>query len=112
MEKFAEKRNDERIEALSDPHIRLFIQGVARDIFDISNNGFGVLIDAPSDFHLGQRMDDIRLNLAGRTHRLHGAVAHVTRTKAGYVLGIRLTLDSIEDYRIIADLIKRWEAIK
>ncbi len=110
MEKSAEKRHGERIETPSAPDIRLFIQGVARTLTNIDNNGFGILIDTPKGFHLGQRIGDIRLNMGDNMHRFHGAVAHITRTKTGYVLGIRLELNSIEEYRIVADLKKRCAA--
>ena len=111
MEKSAEKRNGERIETPSVPDVRLFIQGVARALVDIGNNGFGILIDTPKDFHMGQRIDDIRLDMGDNMHRLHGAVAHITRTKTGYILGIRLELNSIEEYRVVADLQKRCAAV-
>jgi hypothetical protein len=107
MEKTAEKRLGTRIEPLLLPGIRLFIQGVARELINLSDNGFGVRIDTPSGFHLGQRLDDIRLEIEGNTHRFHGAIAHITRTITGSVLGIRLKIDSIEEYRFIADLQKR-----
>lgn len=107
MENSSEKRVGERIKPLSGPDIRLLIQGVARDLINISDNGFGILIDTPTDFHLGQRIDDIRLDMAGNTHRLHGAVAHITRMKTGHVLGIRLEIRSIEEYRFVADLKRR-----
>lgn len=107
MEKPAEKRQGARLDPLALPDIRLFIQGVARELINISDNGFGIRIDTPTGFHLGQRLDDIRLTVEGQTHRLHGAIAHITRTITGSVLGIRLTLDSIEEYRVVADLKKR-----
>ena len=107
MEIDAEKRDNERIEPLAGPDIRLLIQGVARDLINISDNGFGIQIHTPTDFHLGQRIDDIRLEVAGNIHRLQGAVAHITRMKTGHVLGIRLKLRSIEEYRFVADLKNR-----
>ena len=109
MEKSTEKRLGERVEPRPVPDIRLFIQGVARDLINISNNGFGILIDTPKGFHLGQRIDDIRLDMGGNLHQLHGAVAHITRTKTGHVLGIRLELNSIEEYRLVADLKDRYD---
>jgi len=102
-----EKRDGDRIEPPSVPDIRLLIQGLARDLINISDSGFGILIDTPTNFHLGQRIDDIRFEMAGTTHRLNGAVAHITRMKTGYVLGIRLELRSIEEYRLVADLKRR-----
>ena len=107
MQKPAEKRHGTRIEPLELADIRLFIQGVARELINISDNGFGIRIDTPTGFHLGQRLDDIRLEMEGHTHRLHGAIAHITRTITGSVLGIRLKLNSIEEYRFVADLKKR-----
>ena len=107
MEIDAEKRENQRIEPLAVPDIRLLIQGVARDLINISDNGFGIQIDTPTDFHLGQRIDDIRLDIQGKTHRLHGSVAHISRLKTGHVLGIRLELRSIEEYRYVADLKNR-----
>lgn len=107
MEKYAEKRDGARIEPVTAPDIRLHVQGVARELINISDNGFAILIDTPTDFHLGQRIDDIRLDAEGQTHRLHGAVAHMTRLKTGHVLGIRLELRSIEEYRLVTDLKNR-----
>ncbi|WP_319410030.1 hypothetical protein [uncultured Desulfosarcina sp.] len=104
MENSVEKRDDQRIEPLSVPDIRLFIQGKVRDLVNVSDNGFGILIDTPTDFHLGQRIDDIRLEMDGNLHRLQGAVAHITRMETGHLLGIRLVLNSIEEYRFVADL--------
>jgi hypothetical protein len=109
MKNYSEKRDGERIEPSSGPDIRVLIQGAARDLINISDNGFGILIDTPTDFHLGQRIDDIRLEMAGNTHRLHGAVAHISRLKTGHVLGIRLELRSIEEYRFVADLKNRYK---
>jgi hypothetical protein len=107
MENSEEKRDGQRIEPLPEPDIRMLIQGKVRDLVNISDNGLGLLIDTPADFHLGQRIDDIRLEMEGNMHRLRGAVAHITRMKTGYVLGIRLELDSIEEYRFVADLKNR-----
>lgn len=107
MEKHLEKRHHPRIQTFIFPGVRLFIQGVARELIDISDNGFGVQIDTPTGYHLGQRLDDICLEVEGHTHRLHGAIAHITRTINGLVLGIRLKLDSIEEYRFVADLKRR-----
>ena len=107
MEKPAEKRHSTRVEPLLLQDIRLFLQGVARELINISDSGFALRIDTTTGFHLGQRLDDIRLEVEGHTHRLHGAVAHITRTINGSVIGIRLKLDSIEEYRSVADLKKR-----
>ena len=107
MENSVEKRDDQRIKPLPVSDIRLFIQEKVRDVVNISDNGFGILIDTPTDFHLGQRIDDIRLDVEGNMKRLHGAVAHITRMKTGHLLGIRLELNSIEEYRFIADLKNR-----
>ena len=107
MEKSSEKRDAKRIEPPPVPDIRLLIQGAARELINFSDHGFGILIDTPTDFHLGQRIDDIRLEVAGNIHRLQGAVAHITRMKTGYVVGIRLKLRSIEEYRFVADLKNR-----
>ena len=106
-EKTDEKRQVDRIASLPVPDLRLHIQGAVRELLNISDNGFGILIDTPERFHLGQRLDDIRLEIEGDAHQLHGAVAHITRTINGHVLGIRLELNSIEEYRVIADLKKR-----
>ena len=106
-EKNTEKRQVDRVATLPVPDLRLHVQGVQRELLNISDNGFGFLIDTPERFHLGQRLDDIRLDMEGDAYRLHGAVAHITRTIKGHVLGIRLELKSIEEYRIIADLKKR-----
>lgn len=110
MENSAEKRHSERIETSSVPDVQLFIQGVARALINIGNNGFGILIDTPKGFHLGQRIGDIRLDMGDTMHRLHGVVTHITRTKTDYILGIRLELNSIEQYRVVADLKKRCAA--
>jgi len=107
MENFIEKRDGQRIEPLPEPDIRLFIQGKVRDLVNVSENGFGILIDRPTEFHMGQRIDDIRLEKEGNVNRLHGAVAHITRMKTGHLLGIRLELNSIEEYRFVADLKNR-----
>lgn len=107
MQKTAEKRHAIRIEPLELADIRLSIQGVARELINLSDNGLGIRIDTPTGFHLGQRLDDIRLEMEGHTQRLHGAIAHITRTITGSVIGIRLKLDSIEEYRFVADLKRR-----
>ncbi len=107
MQKPEEKRRGTRIEPLALADIRLFIQGVARELINISDNGLGIRIDSPTGFHLGQRLDDLRLEMEGHTQQLHGAIAHITRTITGSVLGIRLKLNSIEEYRFVADLKKR-----
>ena len=104
MQKTTEKRNAQRIVSKPLPGVRLTVQGVARELLDISDNGLGILIDAPLAFHLGQRIDDIHLTMAGTTCRLQGAVAHITRTISGHVLGIRLEFNSIDEYRLIAEL--------
>lgn len=106
-EKNTEKRQVVRVATLPVPELRLHVQGVTRELLNISDNGFGILIDTPERFHLGQRLDDIRLEIEGDAHQLHGAVAHITRTINGHVLGIRLELNSIEEYRVIADLKQR-----
>ena len=107
MEKPSEKRQGTRIEPLLLADVRLFIQGVVRELINISDNGIGIRIDTPTGFHLGQRLDDIRLEVEGHTRRLYGAIAHITRTLTGSVLGIRLELNSIEEYRFVADLKNR-----
>jgi hypothetical protein len=107
MQKPTEKRNDQRIISKPLPGVHLTVQGVVRELIDISDNGLGILIDAPMGFHLGQRIDDIHLKMADTTCRLQGAVAHITRTINGHVLGIRLKFHSIDEYRLIAELKQR-----
>lgn len=104
MEKNAEKRQVDRIETIPALGLRLQVQGVVREVFNISDHGFGIWVDTPNVFHLGQQIDDICLDMAGKTHRLQGAVAHITRTINGHLLGIRLKFSSIEDYRLMVDL--------
>ena len=99
-----ELRQGGRIEPTSYADVRLAIQGVSRSLLNLSDNGIGISIDKPNDFHLGQRIKDIRLDIPGRSQRFNGSVAHITRTISGLVLGIRLELTTIDGYRFIADL--------
>ena len=108
MEPHDEKRAAQRVTPKSPTDIHVALQGVACALCNISDNGLGVQVEAPAAYHLGQRIEDIRISVAGRYHRLRGSIAHITRTISGHVLGIRLEINSIEEYQFIADLKKRW----
>ena len=108
MDKHAEKRDDQRVNAPSPTDIRIIVQGVACELCNISDYGFGVRIETPTAYHLGQRIEDIRLTVAGRQHHLRGSIAHITRTISGNILGIRLEINSIEEYQLIAEVKKGW----
>lgn len=104
MKKNVEKRQVDRIETIPGSGIHIRVQGVERELLNISDHGFGLWVDTPNVFHLGQQIDDICLDMAGKRYRLQGAVAHITRTITGHLLGIRLKFNSIEEYRLMADL--------
>ena len=103
-----EKRTDQRVELPSHTDVRVTIQGASCELCNISDYGLGIQIDTPTAFHLGQRIEDIRLSLGDRQQCLRGFVAHITRTIKGHVLCIRLEINSIEAYQFIADVKKRW----
>ena len=108
MDTRSEKRNNPRVNLPSQIEIRVIIQGVVCEICNISDHGLGIRINTPNAYHLGQRIEDISMSVDDRQYRLRGSVAHITRTIEGNVLGIRLEINSIEEYRFIADLKKRW----
>ena len=108
MDKHNEKRGDQRVNPPSQTDIRVTVQGVACELCNISDYGLGVQIETPTAYHLGQRIEDIRLSVAGRQYRLRGSIAHITRTISGNVLGIRLEINSIEEYQLIVDVKKSW----
>ena len=108
MDSPTENRTGQRVEPPPQTDVRLAIQGVPCKLCNISDCGLGVQIDTPTAFHLGQRIEDIRMSVSGRQYRLRGSVAHITRTIKGHVLGIRLEINSIDEYRFIADIKKSW----
>jgi len=108
MDKPVEKRTDQRVKPTSQMDIRVSVQGVACALCNISDYGLGVQIETPTAYHLGQRIEDIRVSSAGREQRLRGSITHITRTISGHVLGIRLEINSIEEYQFIADVKKCW----
>ena len=108
MEPPVEKRAAQRVKPKSPADIRVDVQGVACELCNVSDYGLGVQIESPTAYHLGQRIEDIRISVAGRQHRLRGSIAHITRTISGNVIGIRLQINSIEEYQFIADVKKRW----
>ena len=108
MDKPADKRTDQRVNPPPQTDIRIAVQGVSCELCNISEYGLGVRVETPTAYHLGQRIDDIRMSISGSHYRLRGSIAHITRTISGSVLGIRLEINSIEEYRFIADVKKRW----
>ena len=104
----SENRTDQRVVSPPQAVIHVTIQGATCRLCNISDCGLGLEIDTPSGYHLGQRMEAIAITAGGRQHLLRGSVAHITRTLTGHVLGIRLEINSIEEYQFLADLKQRW----
>ena len=103
-----EKRAAKRVKPTSPTDIRVAVQGVACELCNISDYGLGIRIESPTSYHLGQRIADIRMSVAGRHPHLRGSIAHINRTSFGNVLGVCLEINFLEGYQLICGGKKSW----
>jgi len=100
MAKLENKRKAARTYTLKPTEIVL--KGKAYRLNDISNEGFGIIIEEDSHFFfLGQRVDQIPVQLEEGTEFLRGVVAHISKNKLNKICGIKFLFRSKKEFEAV-----------
>ena len=82
------KRKTKRSYHLKPTRIR--VKGHDFRVNDLSNEGIGIILESDSPrFHIGERLEDIEIQLLSGPVSLKGTVSHTSKTSVHMICGIR-----------------------
>ena len=80
----------------------IVLKGKEYRLNDISSEGFGIIVEGDAHtFFMGQRIDQIPLQLAQGTEYLKGVVAHITKNELNFVCGIRFLFGNRKEFESV-----------
>jgi hypothetical protein len=80
----------------------IVLKGKAYRLNDISSEGLGIIVEEDAHtFFMGQRIDQIPLQLEQGTEYLKGVVAHLTKNELNSVCGIRFLFGNRKEFESV-----------
>ena len=81
---------------------KIVLKGKEYRLNDISSEGLGIIVEGDAHtFFMGQRIDQIPLQLEQGTEYLKGVVAHLTKNELNFVCGIRFLFGSRKEFESV-----------